>query len=195
MPRARVVEGRDPSSVRWPDEQAGPWEVTLDWRQAEDGIECIGVAIKALDPVTAPNITASLMRKLPIVRLIARVRRERYEREGGAVIEALDSGQDLDLDEDEAGQLRASSDPWAERRRGRPTELGHDHYRDVAIVYSAALAANAPPLRAVEKRWQVSRPTASRWVAAARSAGLLPPTEQGRAKGDVSYLSKEADPV
>lgn len=52
--------------------------------------------------------------------------------------------------------------------------------QQVAHVYSNAAATGHAPTLAVEKRFGVSRSTAGRWVAAARSAGLLEPVGQGR---------------
>lgn len=64
------------------------------------------------------------------------------------------------------------------RKPGQP--LPSSHLEAVADLYRAAVRAEEPPLTAICKKWQVKRPTASRWVRAARDAGMLGwPTARG----------------
>jgi antitoxin (DNA-binding transcriptional repressor) of toxin-antitoxin stability system len=140
------------------------------------------------DVLAGEPVTASLVRTLPVARIVAAAREERFERAGGRFAEAYDSGQDIDVDPGIVDSARAAAEPWAERRPGRPVKLDDSHYREVAQVYSSALAAGKSPLVAIERQWPVTRPTVSRWVAAARSAGLLPPTSRGRARGNGPIL-------
>lgn len=181
--RVVVQDWLAPSSVRWPDRSTGPWIVTLTWREAGDRAECVGLDIQSVDRETSTPITATLMRSVPIAHLIAEARRERYMDAGGELVEDAALAEELDIGPHLLDQLEAASRPWGEPRRGRPVDLNEDFYREVATAYSDAVLAGMPPLQAVEKRWTTSRPTASRWVAAARRLGLLPPTKRGRARG------------
>jgi len=181
-----------PWSTGWPDPGAGPWVVTLRWRAAGDRAECIGLDLQPVNPEVAEPMTATLMRSLPVAGLIARARQERYEKAGGSLADAVADGQVVDVGPGLVDQLVAASQPWEQPRKGRPVDLTPDFYAEVAEVYSAALLAGTAPLRAVEQRWTTSRPTASRWVAAARRLGLLPETQKGRARGaDVTKTEGE----
>ncbi len=173
-----------PSVLRWPDSEAGPWEVTLRWRSAGDRAECCGLSLNPVEGTTAEPLTATLMRSLPIAGLIAAARQQRYRRAGGEILEALADGQDLDVSAGLAEQFTNAAEPWTAGRDGRPPHLDRGFYSQVAETYSLALAAGRNPLVAVIERWTTSRPTASRWVAAARAEGLLPPTERGRPRGN-----------
>lgn len=51
--------------------------------------------------------------------------------------------------------------------------LMNGHYEAVADLYRAAIESGDAPLPAIGRRWQVSRPTASRWVRGARELGVL----------------------
>jgi hypothetical protein len=172
-----------PWTVQWPDKSTGPWTVTLRWRADRDRVECIGLDVQAMDPTSSETVTATLMRALPVARLIAQARQERYEEAGGSVMEAVAAGEDLDVGSGLIEQIEDEATPWRPPRAGRPVDLTPDFYAQVADVYSLALLSGTAPLRAVERQWTTSRPTASRWVAAARKLGLLPETQKGRAKG------------
>lgn len=189
--KAVVTDELAPWTGRWPDEVNGPWEVTLRWRWSEDRAECVGFELTLLEGKDVEPISATLMRSVPVMRLVSRARYERWERAGGAVLDALDDGQELDIGPSYEADLRRAAGSWQERRPGRPATLDLEHYRAVAEVYSAAHAAGTPPLVAVQEGWRVARPTASRWVAAARDRGLLPSTERGKAKGNADMLNQE----
>ena len=173
-----------PSVMRWPDPESGPWEVTLRWRAAGDRAECCGLSVDSMGGTATASVTATLMRSLPVAGLIASARQQRYRRAGGDVLEALADGQDLDVSPGLAEQFANASEPWTAKRNGRPVHLDRTFYRQVAEAYSLALASGRNPLMEVMDRWTTSRPTASRWVAAARAEGLLPPTERGRPRGN-----------
>ncbi len=177
-----------PSLLSWPDPDTGPWQVTLSWRWSEDRVECVGFCLQPLDALSVEPLTASLLRSIPVMRLVTQARRERYDASGGEIVETIDGGGDLPIGESLAASLREQSDSWSERRPGRPVELGPQHYREVAKVYSSAHASGGAPLVAVQEHWHVSRPTASRWVAEARAQELLPATGRGRAKGNAGLL-------
>lgn len=190
MPKAVVTDPFAPSSVKWPDHVEGPWQVTLTWRAREDRADCVGLTVEALNLDDTEPLTATLMRSVPLGRIMAAARWERFAANYGQVVNEPDLVEELEFSAADAQRLHARSQPWAERPSGRRPELNHEHYRDVAKAYSQAHAAGLPPLRAVEQRFFVSRPTASRWVAAARAADLLPPTEKGRAMGNAALVTE-----
>jgi hypothetical protein len=53
----------------------------------------------------------------------------------------------------------------------------------VAHIYRYAVAVSYPPTKAVEESIKLTRPTAGRWIAAARQSDLLGPAEVGKAGG------------
>jgi hypothetical protein len=173
-----------PWSGRWPDPDEGPWQVTLSWAWVQDRAECVAFTLAPVQDAEVEPISATLLRKVPVMRLVTQARRKRFERAGGSLLEALDDGQDLDVGAGLEASLRAQAAGWEQRRPGRPATLNREHYGKVAGVYSSARVAGQPPLVAVQRRWQVARPTASRWIAAARELNLLPATERGRARGN-----------
>ena len=68
----------------------------------------------------------------------------------------------------------------------RAARISHESHKDqelveVATIYTAAFARRRPPVMAVAEALGVSRSTANKRVIAARKAGLLPPTTQGKA--------------
>lgn len=189
--KATVLTARDwlaPSRIRWPDNANGPWVVTVTWGEDGGSVVCTGLSIKLLRGQPTQRVSATLLRALPVARIISAAREARFDEAGGRFAEAYDSGQDIDVDPHIVDGARASAKPWAEPRLGRPVNLDGSHYRAVAQAYSSALVAGKSPLVAVERQWTVPRPTASRWIAAARSAGLLPPTSRGRARGNGPLL-------
>ena len=68
--------------------------------------------------------------------------------------------------------------------RGVPTWDGHvqeDELQAVAMIYKAAYANRMSPVVEVARQFQLSRSTANKKVIAARKAGYLPKTTQGKA--------------
>lgn len=197
MPIAVVRDWLEPTRLRWPDAADGPWVVTLSWREGRNDhdrvVECCGLSLDPVEDGDTEPISATLIRRLPVAKLIAAGRRINFEEAGGSLLEALDDGQDIDVSFGLQEALREESAPWAERRAGRPAHLSDDHYRQVALAYTEAHAAGSSPLLAVQERWTVSRPTASRWVATTREKGLLPLTERGRAKSNPQLLGTSGD--
>jgi hypothetical protein len=59
-------------------------------------------------------------------------------------------------------------------------QMTEDLLRDVARVYSEA---TSKPVLAVMRRFELSRPTAGRWVMEARKRGFLPPANEPKPKG------------
>ena len=63
-------------------------------------------------------------------------------------------------------------------RRGSP--ITEDNLLEVARVYREAVKHGDPPTQAVADGMNVARSTAARWVAAARTRGLLGPAMRGK---------------
>ena len=111
-----------------------------------------------------PPITSESMRRVPLAGLLRAspwrgfVFRAEFDEDGQ--IKLLQPV--LDPDEE------PSSRPPARQRRA----ITPEHLRDVARVFS-----EAPTLATVQRRYGVSRATASRWVTAARDQGLITDTD------------------
>jgi hypothetical protein len=141
-----------------------------------------------LRPAGDAAVTSSVLRKLPIDRIGADEIRRLAAYFGPAretapgVIRA-----DLGSPPAQNSVLEELVTHRREPRRGLP--VTNQHLRDVAAVYSAALKddpipgdrGQRAPLQAVETEWDVSRSTASKWVARAREIGALPRTQRGKA--------------
>jgi hypothetical protein len=180
--KATMRDWLEPSRVRWQDAEAGPWQITLRWSQIDGRVECVGVALDPLSPDKPCIVSTATWRAIPLRSLITQARRARFEEFGGHIAEAAPDLAASGLDQSWLDHFEATSAPWRDRSRGRPVELGPDHYREVAEEYSRAFSdgGSRQPLQAIRQRWDVSKPTASRWVAAARELKLLPPTGRGR---------------
>lgn len=63
--------------------------------------------------------------------------------------------------------------------RGLMRRSDRERLDEVVRVYRAAFNDHRPPTKAVAEHFNVSRGTASAWVAQARASGLLPPTSPG----------------
>lgn len=80
----------------------------------------------------------------------------------------------------------------AKRRPGQPYEPGH--HEEVAETYRKALAAGQAPRAAIERKWDVSRATASKWIRTAREERLLGWPEGVGVAGDSRARRKPTTP-
>ena len=184
----------EPSVIRWPEQDLGPWEITLRWRSVDDETECSGLTIDPVESNTAGSVTGTLLRSIPVAALVADARQARYAENRGEIFQAVATAI---LRESDIGAARSEdaerSDQVTHRvknRDGRSLYGGSlTHYTDVAKTYSVAIDCKMPPLVAVAEHWATSRSTAARWVATARAEGLLPPTAPGRPKGNPIVLT------
>lgn len=175
-PEVRVTFG---NMARW--EKGGPWpaplKLSVEWEVV--GGKAVPVAIELRSPHGEP-ITAEAWRSVRVADVIERTRGElRGIRKVQRAIAQLDNRPD------DAEQAEAEAEQFTRpRKRGRPPEWPAQHYRDVASVYLAAVAASDPkPVRAVAAEWQLDDPNDYRpkaWVREARRRGLIPPTERKR---------------
>jgi hypothetical protein len=67
--------------------------------------------------------------------------------------------------------------------RRKPGERRIIRQADVVFIYQLAYALHLPPTKTVADHLDISQKSAEQAVIAARAAGRLPATEQGRAKG------------
>ena len=181
----------------WPDVD-GPYMVGLHFTEIDGRSELVGVELwsggpppdryreedrewameRTREPGSGGPLPAVALRQLPIGRLADAVRRHRLDM-ANLVIELYDSRdhppETLERAERTFRAVQASRPPG-----GRKPSYGPEHYAEVARVYTAAWRSGASPTKAVEAWGSVSYPTAAKWVAKARTLGLLPPTTKGR---------------
>lgn len=132
----------------------GTWRVVIHLTDGPEGrSECKGFE---LHPTTdAQRVTATVVRALPIGRLIASA---------------------LAMNGDEAPEVRPDLAPGG---AGRPP-LEESHFALVARAYAWAWVAGVPnPTQFVADRYGVSHSTAAKWVAKSRRLGLLEATRPG----------------
>lgn len=138
---------------------------------------CLELSVRPLD---GKPVTSQTLRAIPVQRLLrqAAVQASTFLAYGGATADGgsrFEAPSAIERGRIATRALSAARSP----RQGSP--ITSDHLKQVADIYRAALAAGERPTRAICERWHVTRPTASRWVAAARAAELLGPAKQGRA--------------
>jgi hypothetical protein len=132
------------------------WWIYMDVALVRGRLECVRFMIEP-DKGHGEPITTTVLRSLAMPALLERLATTmRYS------IEAAGSADTLL--------------PPEGSRRGRPLERDP---REVARVYTAALAVRQPPTRAVEKHFGISYAAAAKAVHTARARGHLPPTRQG----------------
>lgn len=130
-----------------------PWRVVLTWSGGRRPA-VIAVEVKSLRSAdgTRGEVSAAVLRELPIGRLIAANRPQPEE---------------------------PSVEP--EPRLGRRRAHDLEHYRAVAETYRAAVEVGEPPVVAVAEHFDTSPETARRWVHVARNRhGLLPAVRRGQ---------------
>jgi hypothetical protein len=159
----------------WWSSHPGVDSVSLTIATDDRGSRCVALTIDADDD---GRISSDFLRAVPVttlvlelVRKMARVEEPRPDwlAEGSRVLVHLD---------DASPETRAR----AEKVLGRPGRQPVDRSRlaEVAAVYRDGLELGAPT-RHVAETLHMSHGNASKLVAKARGAGLLPPTTQGRA--------------
>ncbi len=213
-----VTDVPRPSEVLWPDPDRGPWRVQIWWR-AQHGVPTpVGLSItswigeeearpgaphNALPVGTyeaeLPRIGRALLRDLPVGALVEATRgqlhdslqaevegaRQRAAQEERPARRAVAEARRDNVEEQTAPLRKA----FNASRRGR--DLGDDHYRQVAAIYTGALREGEPPTTAVA-RWLAGKgggdprsvkgfkSTAAKQVARARERAFLPKTTKGR---------------
>jgi hypothetical protein len=130
-------------------------------------------------PGAGGALSAVALRGLPIGRFASEARRQQA-RMAGLMRELYDPGQHPSID---PAQLDQAIRAFAARRGrgGLPPVYGPEHYARVSAVYTAAWRGGSHPTKAVAAWGVVESSTAAKWVARARSLGLLAATTKGKA--------------
>lgn len=177
----------EPRTLRmlWRDEKSGSWRLTLRLELVEGRLECTRFGIEAM-PGSPAGIKTTVLRKLPLARLVDQLRDEHIRGFEwlGAETQIWGAGGRSD----EAGDIAALR-AAIRTKPGRPVMYDDDHYRQVAAIYSAAEASRQPPAKAVADNLGVARTTAIKWVQRARERGFLPPTTRGKSAGSAGRRS------
>ncbi len=135
---------------------------------------CDEITVRRLDD--GPPITAETIRRIPLAQWVHLLMYERaYTSTDG------EEWGDLDRDRVRWVSLKAAPDAVQERARGQLRRRVTDELLErVAETYRENLAEGAPT-KSVARQEMVSHSTAARYVAQARSRGLLGPTTAGKA--------------
>lgn len=154
--------------VIWSDPEGLPWDVSLRFAALEGRVQCVGFSIASVGDDRP--ITATLMRSVPVGRLIAEVQSEApidVDRLGAVPsFNAL-----VTLAESSLSRLGPESVGLDSRPKpGRPRKYGPEHYAEVARVY---LQSTVSPTSRVAEHFQVPSTRAAAWVRTARDLGLL----------------------
>jgi len=163
--------------------------VTLHWGEIQGRAEIVGIDIHTYDDCESGVYSQSVGIGGPIRPLKARDLRgvplgrlEQESRQSGT-ISALDADLRRLIGE---APLPSELDPWQREKRrtpGRPRVYDDEWFRSVAEIYLTAHRAGRPPTKAVAESHDVSKSTASKWVARARRLGFLAPTSRGKPSG------------
>ncbi len=118
-------------------------------------------------------ITAALLRKFPVGELMASARRHHKDLERW-IAESIPEQRTEALERAEA---------WEGSMAGRsgPKGYGAAHFAEVAVIYREEAMRGNKPTQAVADHFVVSKSAAAKWVARARTMGLLPAAQKGKA--------------
>lgn len=173
----------------WVDPNGEKWAVDMLFVVLNGRAECVGLGIRSITPTEQG-------RWRPVDGEVRPIRAETLRSFTMSVVEearaqfaavlgdkgALSPG----LDDRERERLRtaftASHRSKLVDADGKPVPT-RDALAEVARIYGAAWRRGDSPTKAVAEAFKISKSAAAKRVARARAAGLLPPTEQGRARG------------
>lgn len=173
------------SPQRWPDPLTGPWYADLRFTFTEDlELRCVGVEVFWGHTGMPDELTAAMMRQLPLGRFRAQAQQWIAEQAAQLISEADPAVPDrvppeLVREVQEALDARGHADRSAA------------FYAGVAETYVGALRRHRNPVQAVREAAladgvHLSRPGASKAVRRARELGLLGPArKRGRPGGDI----------
>jgi hypothetical protein len=189
----------------WTDRSGRVWTVRLGWAGLPDRLQCVAMDLRPAADEPEP-LTATLLRDLPLGRLIEGSRRVMTAQLAiaGSDLETLKKLAaarmtnplvrrmiDAAIESSEAARQRARDGVEAivgaiEQPKGRRPLYDDEHFKKVADVYLASWRSGSPnPTKDVadHESFRVTRSTAAKWVARARSLGYLAETTQGRPSG------------
>ena len=194
-------------SRRWPDQDEGPWVLRLTFGIVSDRPAVVGVELYAIDPEqiaqvvpgwpelahgsastefpAVPEPISSTGVRVPLGELLAEFLAG-AKRSAWIAANAKHAPSWTSLEEwrqSGARTLKKIEDATAKRGPGRPAVYDRAHFEQVAGIYAEALRYGEAPTEAVAFEMHVSKSTAAKWVAKARSQklGLLPETVRGKA--------------
>ena len=177
-----------PISLRWPDEEKGPFLLKLRFHRGERW-QCVGLSIDFLDPAKARCLRTSDLRELRLPAVVARAYGrlvQHLEAEFAKALTAPPGPGDELLDYRtrllEAKRAEAALEAARPRRAGRPP-LARAELERIAEIYSNAFYSGEPPTLAVAAYLGCNKATAARRIALCRKRGVLLSTERGVAGG------------
>lgn len=119
-----------------------------------------------------PPVTGEGLRRLPLARILQQ----------STVYAARPLSADETFLKPEIDDANDAYAAWRESEPRARHRVSREELAKVAEVYRKAVEAGDPPTKTVREVLHLSRATAGRRVMETRSAGLLPKTEQRRAK-------------
>jgi hypothetical protein len=162
--------------VKWADRADRQWMITLTFNILGDKVGCTGFKVASESGDQA--VSASLLREIPISRLVDQVLMEPSPKlmalAGLPTINELQALASRGL-----GLMREGSPGKPNSGQGRPPVYGPDHYATVAQIYQVTPRR---PTEAVAAHFGVPRSRAANWVRKARTLGLInkPSPKAGR---------------
>lgn len=179
MPRGKVQPRR--RGHLWPDPQSGPWQVWLQYRRDGDNRVVTGVHVEAA-VADCPELTTVRLRTLSLPSIVRRDHTDQAARAEAALRRLSNPNLAAHVERRQVTQLqRQANEARPKLRPGRPPEYGDAHYSTIADAYSR-LVTTGRPVKSIAEQMHVSPKTVDRWVREARRRGLLPQTQQGRAR-------------
>ncbi|PKQ22323.1 MAG: hypothetical protein CVT65_13975 [Actinobacteria bacterium HGW-Actinobacteria-5] len=174
----------------WPDPEKGPWWIKVWWRTQHGVPTPVGLSMKSWvdesetrysgwhnnlpgprEDVALPALSGKMLRSLPLGRFLDETL-ARYD----ALLHLPSYAQDRTW----YAETQPERDAIEAGKRSGTRDLGDDHYRLVARIYSEAVERRQPPTKAVAEALTIAKSSAAKQVARARERGFLPPTTRGR---------------
>jgi len=159
----------------------------IDVEHQDDGSpRCLSVRVEA-PPVSAsdddsilgehfdPGVTTTLLQKIPVGELISR------SRKSSLIVAEAGGVHDLSAPVPETRPDLTDRFGIGKRRPRRGKPLTDRHLKAVAAEYRAAVASGDQPAKRICEVAMVERPTAARWIRAARDRGFLGEAMPGKA--------------
>jgi hypothetical protein len=161
------------SWVTWPSADWRELEIQVKWRLLKGRWECVGLAVDFADASKARPLQTADLRGITLGRLLE----EAAEKLSKDLLYTF-------RDPDDKGPFGAFIDGLidATEREQRSPRVSPETLQEVARIYREAKTA---PTKAVQEHFGIEKSRAARWVWLCRNKyHLLPPTEQGRARGN-----------
>jgi hypothetical protein len=181
----------DPWSERttelgWPNEQAGPYLLTVGWRRMGERWECVSLTVTLAKEAQLRALQTLDLRGLRLPAITARAA-VKLRRELAAEAKQLRVTQErpstrseyrtMLLQRRRADEALRAAEP---RKAGRPA-LSDSELQRVSRIYAAAYWDHRPPTRAVAEALGLGYSAAAKRVAQCRLAGFLGEAERGKA--------------